>query len=482
MIARVDSSLRKDTVVYGAATLAERLASLLLLPLLTKTLPPELYGVWSQIVVSAGISVSILLLGLNTAAVHFLAGLEDSRGQRAVAHAMLALVLGNAAVVILLTLLLTDALSRLLFGDPVFARFVRLIGVFWAEEALFELLTAVVRARRKISRLSMYYVIKNALRLISLAVGLIVLRVSLVEAVWLMVLFQFVLIVGIYWIEIGGPGREKRLWRAPRWREIMVFALPLVPYNMLVWVNNFSDRYIVLHVLDLRRMSIYAVAYSLAAIGGLVYSVLGFVLYPYLAERWNAGDRAGAAEMLRTTTHTYVALFVPFLTLLVMLRTPITQILATRDYLANPAVVLALGVGIGLFGLYQLNLYTTLLAGKMPANFAILTVATVVNLTLNLTLVSRLDIFGAALATVVSNATLAIPTVVVSRRALPYAFSWRSAARIAAAALVMAAFLFVARSALNVGNILILAAVAILSFAIYASLGLLRFHAAPGRP
>lgn len=481
MIASLKSPLRKDTIVYGAATLGERFASLMLLPLLTKTLTPELYGVWSQIVVSAGISVNLLLLGLNTAAVHFLAGARDSHDQRAVVHGMLALVLGNSALVILLTFVLTDALSRLLFGDPAFARFVRLLGVFWAEEAIFELLAAVVRARRKISRLSLYYVVKNALRLIALAIGLVVMGLSLVTAVWFLVLLQLFLLAAIYWVEISGSGREERPWGAPRWRDILAFALPLVPYSIFVWTNNFADRYIVLHILDLRRMSVYAVAYSLAAIGGLVYSVLGFVLYPYLVERWNAGDRVGAAEILRDATHTYVALFVPFLIILVMLRTPITQILATRAYLASPAVILALGIGIGLFGLYQLNLYTTLLAGKMPANFAILSVATLVNLALNLALVSRLDILGAALATVVSNAVLAVPTVVVSRRALPYAFPRRAAARIAAGALAMAAFLFVARSALDVGNILTLGAVAIISFALYASLGFLPFHPVPGR-
>lgn len=475
-----ESSLRKDALAYGAATLAERATSFLLLPLLTKTLTPELYGVWSQIVVSAAFAGNLVLLGLHTAAVRFLAGAVQPREQSAIVHRMLGIVAVNAAIVIGVTWLIPAAVSELVFGDPGFTGFVRLLGVFWAQEAVFELITAVLRARRRIARLSVYYFVKNGIRVVILAGALIGLRTTLLQAVWLLLAVQCVLLAFLYGFEIWRVlGLALSLGETP-WAAVLAFALPLVPYNMLTWANNFLDRCIVVHLLDLRRMSVYAVAYSLAAIVGLLYSVLGFVLYPYLVERWNEGDRDAAAQALHRTTQSYLILFVPFLTMLAMLSTPITRVFATEAYVANPLVVLLLGIGIGLFGLYQLNLYTTLLAGKMGANFVVLIVATLVNVLLNLVMIPRLGILGAAIATVASNAILAVSTIVISRKALPYAFCWGMVGRTVLAGAGMGGFLFLARSFLDTSQLAILAIVVAIAFAIYASLGFLTRAVAGG--
>lgn len=466
-----DASLRRDTLFYGVATGAERVVSFLLLPLLTKSLPQELYGVWSQVIVSAGLSSSVVLLGLHTAAVRFLAGRADTRDASAIAHGMLGIVLVTSLIAAALTVLFAVPLSRLVFGDVRFADFARWLGVVWAVEALFELTAGVLRARRAIRTVSVYYFVKNVMRVGALAVALLVLRLDLLRALVWMILLQLVLVGFVYGRDILKVVGWPRDVRDAPWKAILSFSLPLVPYSVLIWGNNFLDRYLLLHLLGIGQVSVYAVAYSLAAIGGLVYAVLGFVLYPYLADRWNQDDRRGAGEVLHRATQHYVTLLVPFVAMLTILGASITRVVATGAYLSSWSVLGLLGIGIGLFGFYQLNLYSTLLAGRMLANFGIVLVSIASNLALNVGLIPPLGLLGAAIATVVSNGILAFSTMALGRRSLPYVFPWRGLARVLLATVTMSLFLLAATSVLDVDRLWMLVLTVTLGVAIYVSVG-----------
>jgi O-antigen/teichoic acid export membrane protein len=68
----IKNKFRSDTTVYALSQIVERLLSFFLLPLLTKEITIEEYGIWSQLILIIGVSTPILLLGLQTALVRFL--------------------------------------------------------------------------------------------------------------------------------------------------------------------------------------------------------------------------------------------------------------------------------------------------------------------------------------------------------------------------------------------------------------------------
>ncbi len=439
------TSLGRDAVWYGSATVLERIASLLLIPLLAKSLPQDLYGVWSQMNVSVGLCAGILLVGLHTAAVRFLPGEPDTDHERRVIQGMLAVVMMNSILAILATVIFAAPLSRLVFGHESFAAYARLLGPLWAVEALFELVAAVLRAHRRIRRLSLYYLAKNMLRVGGLAVGLLVLHLDLGRALLIVVPLQLVIVAEIYVWRIGSRVGTRGSLLHSRWGEIIAFSLPLLPYGVLTWANNFIDRYFLLHFRDIATVGVYALAYSMAAIAGLFYSVPGFVLYPYMVERWTRGDREGAGQALAHATRYYVLALVPFLVILAMLTRPLTRLLATAEYVVGWPVALLLGIGVGLFGFYQLNLYATLLSGKTWINLGILFAGVFTNIACNFALTPSLGMLGAAIATVVSNGILAVTTMLIAARVFPRSMSWRMLGDSVAAGAVMAVFLWVAR-------------------------------------
>ena len=69
----------KDVGVVAIAQLLIRLSPLILLPVLTRTLPIEDYGVWVQATVTIALATALAPLNLPYTLVRFLAGEKDRK-------------------------------------------------------------------------------------------------------------------------------------------------------------------------------------------------------------------------------------------------------------------------------------------------------------------------------------------------------------------------------------------------------------------
>lgn len=462
--------MKKDTIFYGISIMIERMISFFMLPILTKKMSMELYGVWSQITVSMGFLVPIVLLGFQTAIVNYFSDRTNHDVEKKNIFLFMAcIVLVNLIIVIACTSIFSSQLGNFMFGGVYFAGYASLFGYLVCNEALFELLVGYLRSSQKIKILSIYYVIKSILRIGAFALGLMVFHLGLYDMLIILILLQFVFVIVIYFKDILGLSTlrfEATFWRR-RSRELTLFALPLVPLSVVTWGNNFVDRYLVLHFMDIKQVGIYSVAYSLAALVGLFYSVLGFTLYPRLAQLWNNEGKSDISALLQKSMGYYLFLLIPSIALLTILNQSIIDIFTTKEYLSNWVVVFSLSSGIGLFGFYQIFFYITLLSGKSFVNLIIMAVSVIANIVFNLVFIPRIGIAGAALATALSNGILAAWTIGISRNDVVIKFPWTDMGRILFFTSIISAFLLFARSHINIQSAWSLGAVAISAGAIY---------------
>ena len=443
----MSTSLTRDTLVYGTAVMTERAVSFLLLPVLTKTLAPDLFGVWSQIIVTVGLLSSLLLLHLHTALVNTFSGEGKEFGEKYLTfHGVLFVVLVLSACVIGGLWLGSLPVSLIVFGNEEFHVFIPLLGFLLATEALFELTIAFLRSAQQITRLSLYYTVKNVGRLVLMVLGLGVFHVDLYSAILWVVLWQALFISFIYGNDVFARSTPLVLSKVlDRVKPLVPFSLPLVPLGIMLWGNSYLDRYLILHFLGLDQVGVYAVTYSLAATTSVFYSVLGFTLYPELAKLWNGGDRARIGELVKTGMSYYLLFLLPAIALLTILGENIITVFATKRYLSPWPVMLMIAMGIGLYGLYQIYLYIVLLGNKMAQNLFAVLGAMVLNLVLNLVFLRILGLVGAALAIMVSNGFLAGWTITISRTAAPSKFPWRQLSKMIIATIVMSGFLLLAK-------------------------------------
>lgn len=447
--------------------------SFALLPVLVKTVSPIEYGIWAQSIVVAGVLTPIVLMGFQTAVVKFFPRWEPMLQVRdSVLLGMLSAICVSLITVSAIVFALSGRIATLLFSQAEHAAYIPLLAGLLVSEVLFEFLVGILRATGRIHLIALYIFLKGFWRI---GVFLVVLHGTngdFPKAFLAFVLLQLLFVVLMYAKDLPTTrilGSGFATGRA-HWGEVLSFSLPLVALAVMAGLNNFTDRFFLTHLYGLEDVATYSATYSLAAIVAFVYSVLGFTLFPSLAESWARGRRDEAAVMVDRVMQVYLFFLFPFIAVMVVAGQDILTILTTTAYKAPALVGPLLACNIGLFGLYQIAFYVTLLERGSVHGLGLMGLAASVNAVLNALLVPVLGMTGAALSGFASNAVLAGATLYMASRVLDWRFPWAGSMRIGGRAGLMAAFIWLTMSWLDVGHPLGLLAVLCVAALLYLAL------------
>ncbi len=473
-------TLKTDTVLYGAATLAERVLGLVLLPILTRRLSGAEYGIWAQSAVVSSVLMPLVLFGLPAAIVRFFAG------GLAVAERRRWMLRTLALATLLFTLLgllawgTRDAVAVAVYGSADERSFVAVLMTLLAADALFDLLIAYLRAAFRMRSIASMLLARGLVRVGFMAFALGVLELPFLRAFGALVLLQLAIVVAVFAGELmrRGPAVAVNVTTANTVtvHALLTFAAPLVLVSLLTSANAFADRFVLTHLLGLPAVAVYAAVASLVSITSVAYTVLGFTLFPVLSRLWAAGETERASMLAADVVRVFLFLALPVALWLPCIVGNLLPLLTTQAYQVPAVVVLLLGAAAVGFGLYQIVLYLLLLAGKGLHAAWLMLLAALVNTAMNVMLVPQLGLTGAALAAALSNGVLAVLACAAARRDAQARFPWASALRIACGAGVAALCLLVLDGVLPAASWTSLLVSVVLAAAVYLAADLI-----PGR-
>jgi len=411
------------------------LTSIIILPFLTKYYSSEIYGIWTQIFVTVGVLSPILSLQFGTAMVRFLAAEEDREKRRRAFGAMLWSVLALACLMLVIAQLLRQDLSTLLFANPEYVYFIPLIFLWASMEALFSLTLSYLRARGKIKRLS---VIQLGLAIVKIAVivSLAMARYSLSSIIIYLVIGEAVFVAtafGMITKEIGFPKADFR-----GLKNYLAFSIPQIPGGLLLWIINFSDRYFITYLVSLSHTGIYSASYTLGSVLSLFFTPIGTVLLPTVSKSWEQKELPRVKSYFEYSTKLFLTLAIPGAAGLYILSQPLLGILSTSEYMVGGSLVLLVALGTIFYGLYNLNVYIIYLVQQTKWLLLMVGVAAVTNAGINLALIPKIGIMGAAISTIVSYFVLAAIVTVWARKTINYKMDFKFLGKVIAATIVMA--------------------------------------------
>ncbi len=428
-----------DVVFYGISSGLINLLGLITLPILTKTLSPDLYGVWVQIGVTIGLLLTFITFGFQMTVVRFLSGNEDKQRVSSLFHLMLGIVLLNGLLFVLITFFFQDVLSSFIFADVSFQRFVPLIGLWIMAQAIYAMNTSFMRAENKIKFLSSINIGHSILKVLVLYLILVLFNGNLMMVFTFYICIDLIISTLIYIFEVvrtvGISVKVNDL--KSTLKDLFKFSLPFIPNGALMWVLASSDRYFIVHLLSLSENAAYSVAYSLVQVLSLFYIPLGFVAYPLLVEFWEKNQKTAVSDLLEKSTRVYVYFVIPSIFGLYVLGSKLILILATSDYIVPSTLILWVSLGILFLGIYQINVYTILLIKKTYYNTIIFSIAAVINSILNYFFIKAVGIEGAAISTFISYLFLASIVTILARRELHYTFDVKFTLKCVFASVIM---------------------------------------------
>jgi len=450
-----------DILWVGAANLAVPLVGLVTLPALTKNYTAETYAVWMQSVFVVWLLSFILNLCLGNAVVRFQAAEDDRAISRRALGAMLWPILAFSCIVIIISLLLKQELSKILFATPDYAYLIPLIFGWAALEAVFSLLISYLMARRRIKRAS---IIQVSLTMVKMAV-IVILAMSGSDLVWLTgcILFGEVILVAVVFgmivKEIGWP------WPAiAGLKGYLAFSIPLIPGGILLWAISVSDRYFITYLLNLSQAGIYSASFFMGGLIGLFCGPIQVVLLPVLSRLWEQKQQVKVRNYLEYSNKLFLALSIPGAAGLYILSQPLLGILTTPDYMVGGGLVLLIALATILGGLYGINVSVILLVQQTKWLMPIIATAAVANIGVNLALIPAVGIIGAAVSALVAYLIMAVSVMVWARKIIRYKISVQFLAKVIIGALLMA----VCVSFIHINGVLDIIIVAIAGVTIFS--------------
>lgn len=381
--------------LIGITNVLISLSALILLPILTKTLPIEEYGTYVQLTVTIGLVPGIVMLGLPYTMVRYLAAVKSREEIQQGYYSIAGITVLSAGLASVALFLMADPIAGALFDGQ--TRVTRILALVVFLECMNLLQYNYFRTFQRIKRYSSLLFLKTCLQLI--LVGALVLAghgifgaaVGLLVTNLVLFLTMGILIVS----EIGVS-----IPRFNNLREYLSFGLPTVPGNLSSWVVNSSDRYIIALFLGTAYVGYYSPGYSLGQIINMFIAPLSFMLPAVLSKHYDDNNLNNVKTVLSYSMKYFLALAIPSALGLSLLSKQILTILSTPEiaeqgYLITPFLAVS---GL-LFGLYAIVTQILVLEKKTRITGTIWIVAAILNLGLNIIFIPRIGILGAAVTT-----------------------------------------------------------------------------------
>ncbi len=449
-----------DIVWVGASNIIVQLFAIFTLPSLTKNYGTELYGVWTQIVITVGLLTPILNLHLSTATVRYLAA-EDDRSILGKAFAsMFWTIIAFLVPVLLASLFLRNAFSIIVFNSTNYSAFIPLMLSWAGTSALFSFLLSYFRAKRRIKKLSIFSQCASMIKL-ALVITLPILGYPLIIVIFSQILVELTFVAVLFGLVSRETGLS--LPSISRAKEYLGFSVPQIPQGLILWILQSSDRYFIVYYLGIAQVGIYSASYNVGAFTAIFYTPISYVLYPTISRYWELQDMSRVKLYMEYSTKLFLLLAVPASVGLFFFSKQLLTSLTTAEFAIGGTLTLLVAIGTLMLGIYQINQFIILLAKKTKWIPVICAVSAAINIGLNIALIPIIGIMGGAISTLLAYFSLAIFVTLWAQREVDYHLDFIFISKCITASIVMALPLFLVTTG-ETSRIFLYAG---LSFAIY---------------
>ena len=410
-----------DIVVRGTSDVYNAVIALAVITLIARQLDAADYGVYTQIITTASLLLPLVTLRLNTACVRFFpshAADVTTRRRHFTTACLVVLLLAIAITAVLVAA--DDVAALLIFGEAVPARVILLLGAYLALRCVVTLFTDYFRAMNRSTRASLYNSLRFTLTLAALVVALF--RETDVTGIlyaYLVAETALVVIMGVQLVRERALGLLGQ-WSPAELAPYLAYSLPLLPYSLLLTVNQFADRYFITHIVGLDATGVYGFTYNLVMSAFLLNASISYVVYPHLTRLWEDGDMDAVREQLETGQRMFVFVAVPIAFGFCAIYAPIVTAMVGADFVVTLTTVVAIVLGQFWLGLCSIFGFIIDLSKRTTFFVKVLVVTASLNLLLNAVLVPHFGIEGAAIATAFTYATQLFMMWFATREIAPF--------------------------------------------------------------
>ena len=396
--------LARDVLVYGAGDVALRAGGLLTLPIYTRLLEPDEFGVLNYLVTLTFFLQAGLLLGGDAALArfHFAARTPEEQA-RVASTAVLGFALLSTAIALVL-LPFSNAVADWSFGRDDDGVLVALAILTAPPVVVSALLGQVLRNQFRAWTYTLLNVATAALG-ISLSLYLVVERELGVKGILLGTLVGTLVVL------------PTRIWviraslRLVLSRELLGrllrFGLPLVPAALALWAFAVSDRIVLGRLSTFEELGLYTVATSVASLITVLFGPFGQAWSPHALETYERDPEHARLLYARVLT-VLLAAFATLGVVVTAFAPELLTVLAGPEFRSSASAIAPLALGAVAYASVQVTAMAFSLKHRTGTIAAVTWAAAALNIALNVAFAARYGMLAAAWSTAASSLALTL--------------------------------------------------------------------------
>jgi O-antigen/teichoic acid export membrane protein len=390
------SKLLSGFAIYLGASVINKAIPFFLLPVLTRYLTTQEYGILSiyQVMINFGLPVVGMALHVNI-----------SRSFFNVSKKELSKLVSNLLVVLLFssTFFLVGISIYLLLGGEQFSipdKWIYLLPAIAFMNMVNTFNLTILRNRKKAVEFGIFEISKTALDL-TLTVLLIVYYAYGWEGRASGILVGVLVIGLVSFYRIWKTGYLKFDIDLLQIKSILKVCLPLIPHSLGLAIITLSDRLFIDKMVSTSAVGIYDVGYQFGMITSLVVTAFSLTWSPWVYEKL-AKERLSEKLKIVKATYGVAGAYILLAIVVYIVSLVLLPIMAAEEYHGGIEYVVWVALGYSFQGMYTLVFPYGVHVGKTSYLGVTTMIATLLNLIANYYLIQINGALGAAQATLIS--------------------------------------------------------------------------------
>ncbi len=386
--------------LVGITNILISLSSLILVPVLSKNLSIQDYGVWSLFIATVAFIPLLVNLGLPYSMLRFLAVEHDKKIIREEFYSITFVLLIMGLITLFIMLLFSKQLALVLFNGNTGITIILAVTVFVS--IMISSFFTYFRTYQQMKIFSVLSLIQTYF-MVFLVVIFIQLDYKITGIVFGYLLAQILVAISALIFIIHQIG-----FNIPKFKKIrdyLSFGIPTVPSNLSTYTVDLSDRYVIGIILGTTYVGYYSPGYTLGNIIAMFMAPFAFLLPSLLSSYYDQNKLEEVNLHLQYSLKYFLLVAIPATFGLSLLSEPLLTLLSTAEiakngYLITPFVALS----ACLVGIYGIISQILALKKKTKIIGTMWIIAAVLNIILNIIFVPLYGIIAAAITTLIAYA------------------------------------------------------------------------------
>ena len=398
----------ENFLVYGLGGIISKIIPLIMVPIVTRLMPStEYFGLSDLSGTVISFASALAIIGMYDVMFRMFFEKDDEEYKKSVCSTTLIFTLMTSLLVFIVMLLLRNVIANFFFGNAKYAYLVYITAIATLVGATNGIISAPTRMQNK--------------RKIFLVTNTVSPVLSYCVSIPLLLKGYYVIALPVACVG-SGITSETAFWLLnKKWfsvtkfdfgllKQMLKIAVPLFPNFLIYWIFNSSDRVMIANLLDVGQAGIYSVGSKLGHASQLIYTAFAggwqYFAFSTMKEENQVKTNSLVFEYLGVIS------FICTMFICVVARS-VYQLLFTGEYVEGFIISPYLFLAPLLQMLFQVAANQFLVVRKTWPNMFILSCGAVLNVILNLLLIPKIGIEGAAIATLLGYFIADVVCIVV---------------------------------------------------------------------